>query len=189
MGLIKGVRRCVVMGVILALVAVGGHELSLTAGSMPAGSAMPTAPAPADPGKRVVHLYFADGEQLFLKSEQRVLKAQVEPSARARQIVAALIDGPQNALHRVLPEKTHVRSAYVSPGGTAYIDLSQEAVDHHPGGARREQLTVFAVVNSLVLNMEQVRAVKLLVNGRETDSFAGHLDLRYPFTADMLLVR
>ena len=50
-------------------------------------------------------------------------------------------------------------------------------------------MTVFSVVNSLVLNMPDVDAVKILIDGREETTLVGHVDLRYPLTANMLLIR
>jgi hypothetical protein len=50
-------------------------------------------------------------------------------------------------------------------------------------------MTVYSLVNSIVLNLETVEAVKILIDGQEETTLAGHIDLRNPFTANMLLIR
>jgi hypothetical protein len=60
---------------------------------------------------------------------------------------------------------------------------------HHPGGVRSELLTVYAVVNTLILNLPEVSAVKILIEGREVSTLAGHIALEDPLNADMLLIR
>ena len=50
-------------------------------------------------------------------------------------------------------------------------------------------LTIYSIVNTLVLNMEEIRWVKLLIGGQEAATLAGHVDLSHLFNADMLWVR
>jgi hypothetical protein len=45
------------------------------------------------------------------------------------------------------------------------------------------------VVNTLILNIPQIDRVKILVDGNETSTLAGHIDLQYPAKAYMLIVR
>ncbi|MBW1996057.1 MAG: GerMN domain-containing protein, partial [Deltaproteobacteria bacterium] len=97
--------------------------------------------------------------------------------------------GPTEGLVPTIPQGTHVRALYVLDDGTAFVDLSEAVSEHHPGGSKSELLTVFSIVNSLVLNISEINAVKILVEGRETSTLAGHIDIRFPFKANMLLVR
>jgi len=41
----------------------------------------------------------------------------------------------------------------------------------------------------LILNIPEIDAVKILIDGRDAMTLAGHIDLRFPFKANMLLVR
>ena len=61
--------------------------------------------------------------------------------------------------------------------------------ENHPGGSQTEFLTVYSIVNSLALNIPQISSVKILIEGRETMTIAGHIDSRFPFKANMILVR
>ena len=50
-------------------------------------------------------------------------------------------------------------------------------------------MTIYSLVNSIVLNLPEVNAVKILIDGQEELTLAGHIDLRDPFTANMLMIR
>jgi spore germination protein GerM len=140
-------------------------------------------------GKVVLHLYFSDQEDAYLTAEDRLVAQPVDTKTMGAVIVDALIDGPREALTRTIPEGTILRAFHVLENGTAYVDLSKEIRENHTGGARSELMTVYSLVNSIVLNVTEVDAVKILIDGQEETTLAGHIDLRYPFTANMLLIR
>ena len=145
--------------------------------------------SPEAPQKEAVHLYFADSENAFLSAETRVLPHPPETTAFARAIVEALIEGPRTELTRTVPVQTTVRALYITSDGTLYLDLNEAVAETHPGGAQMELLTIYSLVNTLVLNLTDVDKVRLLIGGRDSVTLAGHIDLRSPFTADMLLIR
>jgi len=136
-----------------------------------------------------VHLYFSDRNQHFLMAEERILKSQQRPEFLARSIVESLIRGPQKGLMRTLPEGTAVRAVYLIPEGICYVDLEPGVAENHPGGIKSELLSIYSIVNSLVLNVTEIEAVKILINGDESMTLAGHIDLQIPIKANMLLIR
>jgi spore germination protein GerM len=138
---------------------------------------------------QVVHLYFGDAEQPFLVAEARVMVTPGDPAAFGRQLIAALISGPVGGNLATIPAGTRLRAFFVSVEGTAVVDFSTHFRDNHPGSCRQEQLTLFSVVNSLILNVPGIDRVKILVDGVETETLTGHLPLEFPLTADMLLTR
>lgn len=143
----------------------------------------------ADKKKQTVYLYFSDEKNMHLVSEDRVLFAAEDPIGIGRKIIGNLIEGPKENLVRTIPVGTKLNAMYLSNGGTAYLDFSDTIQDQHPGGSRTELLTVFSIVNSIVLNIPQVRDVKILIEGRETLTLSGHIDLTAPLTANMILIR
>jgi hypothetical protein len=138
---------------------------------------------------RLCHLYFADADYRYLVSEQRLLPSGNTPEELALSIVDALIKGPENAHTRTLPVDSRVHALYIDTDGTAYLDMSEEVKTHFPGGCFSELLTLFSLVNSLTLNLEEIDRVKILIGGGEALTLAGHVDLRRPFKADLLLIR
>jgi len=139
--------------------------------------------------KSLVHLYFADKNNSFLKAEERDLLHSNDPIEFGKAVVEALIDGPRTGLMRTIPEGTKLKAFYNTQDGTAYVDLSDTVKDSHPGGVKSELFTIYSVVDSLVLNIPEIHAVKFLINGKESMTLNGHIDLRSPFKANMLLIR
>jgi spore germination protein GerM len=174
-------------GIVLLLVMVirsdqpGAIHRQLEESPRPADSA----PLQATP----VHLYFSDRNNQFLMAEERVLKSSKDPEFFARSIVEALIKGPQQGLARTIPAETAVRAVYLTPQGICYLDLTSGVAEKHPGGIRSELLSIYSIVNSLILNVAQIEAVKILINGDESMTLAGHIDLQIPIKANMLLIR
>lgn len=136
-----------------------------------------------------VYLYFADEKDSFLLAEKRMLFQNEDPAEMGRIIIEGLIRGPQGKLVRTIPEGTTLNAIYMSQDGTAFVDFSDALRENHPGGSQTELLTVYSIVNSLALNIPQVTSVKILIEGRETMTIAGHIDSRFPFKANMILVR
>jgi hypothetical protein len=82
-----------------------------------------------------------------------------------------------------------LRAFYLTDRGDAFVDLSSEVVSAHPGGSATELLTVYALVNAVTANLPAVQRVQILVDGKEVDTIAGHVDVRRPLTREMTLVR
>ena len=141
------------------------------------------------PDRIIVHLYFSDSDNSFLISEERSLPARNRPEALGVLIVEALLEGPKQVLERTIPEGTTLRGFYILKNRTAYVDLSREIQAGHPGGAKSELMTIYSMVNSLILNVPEIESVKILVEGKEETTLAGHVDLRFPLRANMLFVR
>ena len=139
--------------------------------------------------KQVAHLYFADAKKPFLVGEERVMIDSGDPAAYARQIVQELINGPAGGKRAIIPRGTRLRSFFLLEDGTAVVDFSIHFRKNHPGSCRQEQLTLFSVVNSLVLNVPEIDRVKILIDGAESETLTGHVALEFPLTADMLLTR
>ncbi len=145
---------------------------------------------PAESGvQRPAYLYFASEDKACLGSEARRIEPAEPAHTYCRKIVEALIAGPSGALVQTVPEGTKLRALYITEDAVAYVDLSAAVSENHPGGIRTEMMTVYSIVNSLVLNVSAVDRVKLLVEGRQSDTLAGHIDIRFPLQAEMLLVR
>jgi len=78
---------------------------------------------------------------------------------------------------------------YLTERGDAYVDLSREAVTAHPGGTLNELLTVYTIVNALTVNLPAVKSVQILIDGKEVETLAGHVDLRQPLAKNLALVQ
>jgi spore germination protein GerM len=143
----------------------------------------------ASPDNFPVYLYFADINHKFLIGEERSRVASDDAVSFCRLIIEELIRGPRSDLTVTVAPETGLRAVYITPDKTAYVDFTQEIVTEHPGGVASEQMTIYSIVNTLILNVSDVDQVKILIEGREAETLAGHIDIRFPISADMLLIR
>jgi hypothetical protein len=119
-----------------------------------------------------------DGNQL--DAVQREVPFGAGAAAQARRITEMQLAPAPNGLVSPIPSGTSVRNVYVTSTGDAYVDLSHDITAGHSGGSLDEALTVFAIVNALTTNLPDIKAVQILIDGKEVDTLAGHLDLRRP---------
>ena len=124
-----------------------------------------------------------------MKAEPRVIDQPSDAVAFCRQILSALFTGPRLGGIAVLPKGIDIRALHIMGDGIAFIDFDAEAFKGHPGGVESELLSIYSIVNTLVLNVDGVRSVKFLIGGNEAATLAGHVDLSHPFEADILRVR
>ncbi|MCK5507476.1 MAG: GerMN domain-containing protein, partial [Desulfobacterales bacterium] len=101
--------------------------------------------------KKKVHLYFADKDHSFLKAEARIISQSSDPAESGKTIIESLIKGPLESFMRTIPVDTTLRAFYVTQDGTAYVDLTEEVKERHPGGIKTELITIYSIVNSLTL--------------------------------------
>lgn len=148
-----------------------------------------TPPLETHTQKTAAHLYFSDHTQSFLSAETRVIVHTDPVVDFAKQIIAALIRGPQSGLIQTLPANCRLRTFFLMPDGIAFADFDGNLPSLHPGGCQAEILTVYSITNSLVLNVPEIDAVKILIDGEPAPTLAGHVDIRHPLKADMLLIR
>ena len=71
---------------------------------------------------------------------------------------------------------------FTTEKGDAFVDVSGISAAH-PGGSLTELLTVQAIVNAVTANLPAVQRVQILVDGKEVDTIAGHVDIRQPLCA------
>ena len=156
-----------------------------------ASSDAPVAPAPpAAPTAHITATLFYGAREGLLLQPVRVEVPLAEGAvAQGRQIVRALLQPPPAPYVAVIPAGTTLKAFYLTSGGDAFVDLSADVTTRHPGGTPAELLTVYAIVNTITTNLQGVQRVQLLVDGKEADSVAGHVDVRRPLERDMAYVR
>lgn len=151
-------------------------------------AAEPALPAAGVPRITATLFYAAADGQVLVPIRREVALAEgLVP--QGREILTAQLQGAPSPYVSVIPEGTLLRAFYVSGPGDAFVDLSLEASSHHPGGSSAELLTVYAIVNAVTANLPTIQRVQILIDGREADTLAGHVDLRRPLEQDLSLVR
>jgi hypothetical protein len=111
---------------------------------------------------------------------QRDLNAALpqETSERVRMVLRTLLHQySQSPSPHPLPAGSDVRAVYLTPDGLCVVDVNATLADQHRSGMLIEQFTLMSMLETLALNAPQVKRVKVLVDGKERASLAGHADL------------
>jgi hypothetical protein len=116
--------------------------------------------------------------------EERDLRAR----AALRAVLAQYLQTPSP---HPLARGADIKDVYLINGDTAIVDTTAAFADGHPSGALLEEMTLTSLIETLRANVPGISRVKFLVEGRERQTLAGHIDLVsfYPVSAVDQLAR
>lgn len=180
----------VVGAVLIALVLVVGRGRDEPA-PVPSTTLPIDEVVPVEPGEgTLVPLYYPD-ETGMLSEEEREVVVWTTPAAGAQVLLRALLAGPESEdLSAPVSESVSLGETFLTPAGQLYVDLVSTELDEPPRtGSQAELLTVFSLVDTVLLNIPEIEGVILLWNGRQLDTFAGHVDTSLPLQAEPDLIR
>lgn len=167
----KKVFIIIVIILILGIIGVGGYLL-IKNNLQPTEVEIQPAEEITDEQMRqtIVTLYYQNKETKELMPEGRTIDSKELLSDPYVTLMKLLIEGPKSEnLQSAIPEGTRVIKAELK-GDILYLDLSKEFIDNHEGGEEAENLTIYSIVNT-VTELNEVNSVKILINGREDQSF------------------
>jgi hypothetical protein len=137
----------------------------------------PLAPPVSGPMERVI-LFIAHDEDGTLRPESAQIPMPSDRQQRAEELLRTLVSRylEKNSTHR-LGAGAEVRSVFLVDPGGAVIDLNSAFADTHRSGVLVEVLTVASLIHTIAANVPGIAKVKILVDGKERDTLAGHADL------------
>ena len=137
----------------------------------------PLAPPVSGPTVPVV-LFVAHDDDGTLRAEAAQIPMPTGRQQRAEELLRALIS---IYLDRTSPHPlgpgADIRSVFLVDPGVAVIDLNEAFADTHRSGVLVESLTVASLIRTITANTQGILKVKILVDGKERDTLAGHADL------------
>lgn len=176
-------RQLMIATVVLLLAALGlslyAWHMRNTAATSPvaARDARPLAPPVAGPTETVT-LFVADDEDGTLQAIAAKIPMPSGRQQRAEELLRALMSIylDKNSPH-VLGAGADVRSVFLVDPGVAVIDVNSAFADTHRSGVLVEELTVASFIHTVSANTPGILKVKILVDGKERETLAGHADL------------
>jgi Sporulation and spore germination len=149
-------------------------------------AASPTAAVPAGPERKIkATLYYISEDGLSLPGVQREVLFAESIDEQARRIVEAELGAAPPPYASPIPAGTSLRALFIGGRGDAYVDLGGDIRTKHPGGALYELFTIYSIVNALTVNLPAITRVQILIDGKEADTLAGHVDLRHPLQKNL----
>ena len=137
----------------------------------------PRAPPVTGPTETVV-LYGAQDEDGTMRAQPAQIPMPSGRQQRAEELARALISLylEKNSPH-VIGAGTEVRSVFLVDPGVAVIDMNGAFADSHRSGVLVEELTIASLIHTISANTPNILRVKILIDGKERETLAGHADL------------
>lgn len=113
-----------------------------------------------------------------LQAQSIAIPALSDRQQRAEEVLRRLTEIyiGKNSPHP-LQAGAEVRSVFLVDPGLAVVDVNSAFVDGETSGVLAEDLMVASMVETLATNVPELTQVKILVNGKEQETLAGHADL------------
>jgi hypothetical protein len=170
----------IAIGLLLAAILIIG--LSMIRISQQPGSLQGAEPRPAAPpltGKREqIRILVAYDEDQALRWRDSEVFMPEDRGLRAREALrAVLAQYLQSPSPHPLGRGADIRDVYLIGNDTVVVDTTSQFADGHPSGIFIEQLFLISLIETLNANVPGIARVKFLVNGRERETLAGHIDL------------
>jgi hypothetical protein len=142
---------------------------------------------PASGPTTLVTLYIASDQEGQLRRSSVNVALPQERSERARAVLRSLLSAYlQPDSQHPIGAGSDVRDIFLMGNNTAVVNTNAAFADAHPSGVLAEELTIASMVTTLSANDPQITQVKILVDGKERDTLAGHADLRRFYQANGL---
>jgi hypothetical protein len=137
----------------------------------------PMAPPAQGPTEQAT-LYVAYDNPPALRPQAATIPLPAGRQERAesllRELISVYLD--PSSPHRIGPG-SEIRSVFLVEPGLAVIDANAALADRHRSGVLVEELTIASFVATLSANIPGIARVKILVDGKERDTLAGHADV------------
>ncbi|MFA5073887.1 MAG: GerMN domain-containing protein [Nitrospirota bacterium] len=108
------------------------------------------------------------------------VKRQTDTRSQARETILGFLADERIAQAAILKD-IRLQELYLDVSGTAYLDIATVQNKDCIGSVREELSAVYALVNTVIMNFEDIKQVSFLINGKESKTLAGHLDLTKKF--------
>jgi hypothetical protein len=142
-----------------------------------AANTQPVAP-PVSGSSEQVTLYVAYDDAGVLRPKAVRITLPTGRQERAAEILRALLTLYLDKFSpHPLGPGSDIRDVYLVDPGLAVIDLNAAFADNHRSGVLVEELSVVSLVQTLSANIPGITRVKILVDGNERETLAGHADL------------
>jgi hypothetical protein len=162
---------------LVAVFALGFYALRLKrAAEQPQQTAdtRPITPPVAGPTTQVT-LFVATDADGALHPRAVAIALPEAPALRAREVLRALLAqyAAKASPHPVAPG-ADVKDVFLVNGTLAVVDTTAAFADAHRSGILVEELTLASMARTLAENVPGVTRMKVLVEGKERDTLAGH---------------
>jgi hypothetical protein len=146
----------------------------------------PIAPPVSGPEQRII-VFLPDDSSGTLFRREITATLPEEPTLRAREIVHVLINKWQEkeSLHPISSAADVNAVFLLNNNRTAVIDINGAFANQHRSGVLVEELTLASIARTLGANLPGLSEMRIVVDGKERETLAGHADLTDTYNTDL----
>jgi hypothetical protein len=97
---------------------------------------------------------------------------------RAEEVLrAVLAQYTQSPSPHPLSPSADIKEVFLAGDNTLLVNTNSAFAENHPSGIITEELTIASLIETIAANVPGIERVKFLVDGKERETLAGHLDL------------
>lgn len=175
-------RRLWVIAVILFFLAGAAGSYLFMRSFFRQGKQLPSANGQSPPVESmdfsVLRIYQPHNNRLEMT--ERKIPKRISNTALAEAVIEEFFKQTFTEGGPSIPKNVKLLGLYKDEAQMLYIDLSDELRRNFQGDALSEYLLLKGIYESLVSNVQDFRDVKILVEGKEVETFGGHFFLKYP---------
>lgn len=176
--MVNSKKRWLIIGVVIILVAVGvitfiffnrDEEVAIIEEYVPQEEI-----SEEQERQTIVSVYYNNKQTNTLMPEARLIDVKELSNNPYTVLINLLMNNPKSdKLETAIPQGTTLINVEVKKE-VAYVNLSQEFINNHKGGAEAESRTIYSIVNTLT-GLNEVEAVKILIDGNNESCFKDNL--------------
>ena len=125
-----------------------------------------------------VKVYYPDESGLRLVEVEREIEVARDSDKYAAAVEAMMTPPTETELTEIFPKRAKLLNVDVQDG-VATVNFDEGLQKHFVGGSAGETFLIGSVVNALT-NFNEIKEVRILIDGEEIESLAGHMDLSAP---------
>ncbi len=123
-------------------------------------------------------LFVAHDDDGTLRAQSAQIPMPSGRQQRAEELLRALLSlYLDKSSPHAIGAGADIRSVFLVDPGVAVIDLNGAFANTHRSGVLVEELTVASLIHTISTNTPGILKVKIVVDGKERDTLAGHADL------------
>ncbi len=131
--------------------------------------------------QRDIVLYFPLLAGEGWSTEQRTISGFESEHNEIQKALEELIKGPQREGRSVFPDTARIEGVYQDKQNNLFCDFVFEEESVNLGGINSEWAAIQSIIQTIQSNFDDIQTVQLLINHKENETFAGHIDISRPF--------
>ncbi len=123
----------------------------------------------------------------YLVGVKKKIKKEDDLSKQIKEVVKELFKGPDKkikSIYNPFSANLKLNEFYLIENSIVVVDVNENIFDNLLGGSDDEILTIYSIVDTISYNFPFVKATQIIINGREAETLAGHIDISHPLRFD-----